>query len=325
MSESPGCRNCRSCRTRHRHYQKRWLGTLFVRSLPMSVARNKLSRSSLSRSYLSPPARSFVLFIHGDVGVCWCVCVWAVGVQLCAQPSQVGDARVQHGRGLARRGVHTTRARRVRRQPGKQRGMAGTPRPGMPQPLGPVENDLAAQTTRTSCKRRLRDSCSSVMLVPDRLPAKTLLYLIVEEQHLKQRADVQGTAVVPRQVDDDFGSGDNGEADQLAASLLPSPGEPLSMTAPPAPSDGNALHVREYMLLRPVHLARGSAHVAHGAIESSGLDGWRSDDCRWVGFVTPKDVLLLVDDDKQTRLAQTFLPDMFMRLGLQGRGECPTN
>ena len=30
-------------------------------------------------------------------------CMWAGGV-LCAQPSQVDDAHVQHGRGLARRG-----------------------------------------------------------------------------------------------------------------------------------------------------------------------------------------------------------------------------
>ena len=48
----------------------------FCALVPMSVARNKLSRSSLSRSYLSPPARSFVLFIHGDIGVCVvCVCM----------------------------------------------------------------------------------------------------------------------------------------------------------------------------------------------------------------------------------------------------------
>ncbi len=45
---------------------------------------------ALSLSYLSPPARSFVLFIHGGVGVCWCVCVWAGGT-MC--PAQSGRRR----------------------------------------------------------------------------------------------------------------------------------------------------------------------------------------------------------------------------------------
>ncbi len=82
--------------------------------------------------------------------------------------------------------------------------------------------------------------------------------------------------------------------------------------------------VREYMLLRAVHLVRGSAHATEMSMDgcrTDGLDGWRSDDGHHVGFFAPGEVLLLVDDDKQMRLAQAFLPDMFMRLGLQGRGE----
>ena len=96
------------------------------------------------------------------------------------------------------------------------------------------------------------------------------------------------------------------------------------MTAPRASSGGSSVRVREYMLLRAVHLVRGSAHATEMSMDgcrTDGLDGWRSDDGHHVGFFAPGEVLLLVDDDKQMRLAQAFLPDMFMRLGLQGRGE----
>ena len=73
--------------------------------VPMSVGSAQQAHAlvALSLSYLSPPARSFVLFIHGDNGCVCGVCVYGLGV-LCAQPSQVGDAHVRHGRGPARRG-----------------------------------------------------------------------------------------------------------------------------------------------------------------------------------------------------------------------------
>ena len=89
-----------------RDHQKRWLSTLLCARADVGSAQQALALVALSLFYLSPPARSFVLFIHGDIGVCRCVCMgWGAGLGvLCAQPSQVGDARVQHGRGLARRG-----------------------------------------------------------------------------------------------------------------------------------------------------------------------------------------------------------------------------
>ena len=84
-------------------HHKRWLSTLFACSDDVGIAQQALALVALSLSYLSPPARSFVLFIHGDIGCVCGVCVYGLGV-LCAQPSQVGDAHVRHGRGLARRG-----------------------------------------------------------------------------------------------------------------------------------------------------------------------------------------------------------------------------
>ena len=86
-----------------RDHQKRWLSTLLCARADVGSAQQALALVALSLSYLSPPARSFVLFIHGDIGCVCGVCVYGLGV-LCAQPSQVGDAHVRHGRGLARRG-----------------------------------------------------------------------------------------------------------------------------------------------------------------------------------------------------------------------------
>ena len=79
--------------------RKSVLGTLLC-ALPTSVAR----RSALALVALPlfnksrPPAP--VLRVRGGEQ---CMYVCGLGV-LRAQPSQVGDARVQHGRGLARRG-----------------------------------------------------------------------------------------------------------------------------------------------------------------------------------------------------------------------------
>ena len=55
------------------------------------------------KSYTDFSARHTSAITHGDIGFVCGVCVYGLGV-LCAQPSQVGDAHVRHGRGLARRG-----------------------------------------------------------------------------------------------------------------------------------------------------------------------------------------------------------------------------
>ena len=201
----------------------------------------------------------------------------------------------------------------------------------MPSSLWPTRDDLGPQTARLSSKRRSRDTPSVAALVTERLPAKTLLYHAVKEQQTKQCAGA-ALAAVSSGADGMAPSAVVGAADgafdeeqaQAAPSLLPGAGEPLTMTAPRASSGGSSVRVREYMLLRAVHLVRGSAHATEMSMDgcrTDGLDGWRSDDGHHVGFFAPGEVLLLVDDDKQTRLAQAFLPDMFMRLGLQGRGE----
>ena len=200
----------------------------------------------------------------------------------------------------------------------------------MPSSLWPMRDDLGPQTARVSSKRRSRDTPSVAALVTERLPAKTLLYHAVKEQQTKHCAGAALAAVssgadgmAPSAV---VGAADGAvdEEQAQAPSLLPGAGEPLTMTAPRASSGGSSVRVREYMLLRAVHLVRGSAHATEMSMDgcrTDGLDGWRSDDGHHVGFFAPGEVLLLVDDDKQTRLAQAFLPDMFMRLGLQGRGE----
>ncbi len=70
-----------------------------VEEPPSKESTNPLFEDDISNSYFWSDPKEMMPHITAEFGVC----VYGLGV-LCAQPSQVGDARVQHGRRLARRG-----------------------------------------------------------------------------------------------------------------------------------------------------------------------------------------------------------------------------
>ena len=90
------------------------------------------------------------------------------------------------------------------------------------------------------------------------------------------------------------------------------------------------VRVREYMLLRPISLARCRTAPSEEVLWQLGCDGWRDDasdarDAR-VRFASVAaadelaSLLQLVDDDKQVGRTQALLTDMFFRQQQQRRG-----
>lgn len=193
-------------------------------------------------------------------------------------------------------------------------------------PMSSAKASFSPPPRETVSKRRTRESeepCAP--LVTERLPAKTLLYqsmTVLDHSQDNQRrvatalVGVAAAASSDSSADDDP---DGADADSQPAKSRPAPtsGEPL-MLAPPSATRGG-LRVREYQLLRAVHLARGPVTATDASLESNGLDGWRSADGKQLALLDPTTLLQLVDDDKQARLVQAFLPDMFCRLGLSDR------
>ena len=159
---------------------------------------------------------------------------------------------------------------------------------------------MMAPLTSYSGKRRLWDDSSPAaapLLSIERIPAKTMLYRAV------RRGGDTGAA------GSDAG-GDHGRP-PVVAPRMPAPGEELSLRAP---ASSAAAQVCEYVLVRPILLARGgSAMPPDEALAQQCADGWRAADGVTVCLRDPESVLQLVDDDKMQGLTQAFLPDLFMR------------
>ena len=150
----------------------------------------------------------------------------------------------------------------------------------LPSPPPRAHGEPSASTVTSGSKRRFHDSSLAVgHPATERLPAKTMLYW-----------------ASPRCQP---------ASDGLH---LPASGEPL-MLQPPQPSAG--IRIREYMVTRPLVIGYGLLPPSDAAVAQHGVDGWRSADTGQVGLVAPEEVLRLVDDDKQPRLAQAFVTDMF--------------
>jgi hypothetical protein len=159
--------------------------------------------------------------------------------------------------------------------------------------------------TRASMSKRkaAADGPSFVSLPGERLPARTLLY-----------------CALPKQSAQD-GEADASDAPRRSARLLPLQELTLRMPRAPAPAGSRWC---EFALLRAASVARGGcAAPDEASLRAMGHDGWRCADGHRVRLIDPEAHLRLIDDDKQSGVAQALLTDMFTRM--QVRAPPPTS
>ena len=165
----------------------------------------------------------------------------------------------------------------------------------------------AARTTRDdqpmSKRKAAADGPSFVSLPGERLPARTLLY-----------------CALPKQSAQD-GEADASDAPRRSARLLPL--QELTLRVPRAPAPAGSRWC-EFALLRAASVARGGcAAPDEASLRAMGHDGWRCAEGHRVRLIDPEAHLRLIDDDKQSGVAQALLTDMFTRM--QVRAPPPTS
>ena len=138
------------------------------------------------------------------------------------------------------------------------------------------------------------DSPSAVALPGEKLPAKTLLY-----------------CALPKQPATD-GAAD--ASDAPCQSARPLSLQELTPRVPRAPAPAGSRWC-EFALVRAASVARGGSSTPDEAsLRAMGHDGWRSADGQRVRLIDPEAHLRLIDDDKQSGVAQALLTDMFTRM-----------
>ena len=153
---------------------------------------------------------------------------------------------------------------------------------------------LPAQRSNSMHKRKAATDSPSAALPGEKLPSKTLLYCVLPKR---------------------FGEGGAADAsDALCQSAWPLSLQELTLTVPRAPAPVGSRWC-EFALVRAASLARGGvAAPDEAALRAMGHDGWRSGDGHHVRLIDPEPHLRLIDDDKQSGVAQVLLTDMFTRL-----------
>ena len=143
-------------------------------------------------------------------------------------------------------------------------------------------------------KAAAADSPPVVSLPGEKLPAKTLLY-----------------CALPKQPATD-GAAD--ASDAPCQSARPLSLQELTPRVPRAPAPAGSRWC-EFALVRAASVARGGSSAPDEAsLRAMGHDGWRSADGQRVRLIDPEAHLRLIDDDKQSGVAQALLTDMFTRM-----------
>ena len=158
--------------------------------------------------------------------------------------------------------------------------------------------------------RRDDDARNAVEVVVEKLPARTLVYAVLPKTPPQPAEAASPQAASPTPAED---------AEPTLPSLEVPEGCEL-LLAPPPRGAPRGSRICEFSLLRAVKLARcaqaPSADALPPPLAEHGCDGWRwgtTDADARVVLLDPSALLRLVDDDKQSGLAQMTLTDMFTR------------
>ena len=158
--------------------------------------------------------------------------------------------------------------------------------------------------------RRDDDARNAVEVVVEKLPARTLVYAVLPKTPPQPAEAASPQPASPTPAED---------AEPTLPSLEVPEGCEL-LLAPPPRGAPRGSRICEFSLLRAVKLARctqaPSADALPPPLAEHGCDGWRwgtTDADARVVLLDPSALLRLVDDDKQSGLAQMTLTDMFTR------------
>ena len=158
-------------------------------------------------------------------------------------------------------------------------------------------------------KRGRRDDDAQLVVV-EKLPARTLVYAVLPKTPPQPAEAASPQAASPTPAED---------AEPTLPSLEVPEGCEL-LLAPPPRGAPRGSRICEFSLLRAVKLARcaqaPSADALPPPLAEHGCDGWRwgaTDADARVVLLDANALLRLVDDDKQSGLAQMTLTDMFTR------------
>ena len=158
--------------------------------------------------------------------------------------------------------------------------------------------------------RRDDDARNAVEVVVEKLPARTLVYAVLPKTPPQPAEAASPQAASPTPAED---------AEPTLPSLEVPEGCEL-LLAPPPRGAPRGSRICEFSLLRAVKLARcaqaPSADALPPPLAEHGCDGWRwgtTDADARVVLLDANALLRLVDDDKQSGLAQMTLTDMFTR------------
>ena len=166
--------------------------------------------------------------------------------------------------------------------------------------------------------RRDDDARNAVEVVVEKLPARTLVYAVLPKTQPQPAVLAQpqpAEAASPQPASPTPAE----DAEPTLPSLEVPEGCEL-LLAPPPRGAPRGSRICEFSLLRAVKLARcaqaPSADALPPPLAEHGCDGWRwgtTDADARVVLLDPSALLRLVDDDKQSGLAQMTLTDMFTR------------
>ena len=158
-------------------------------------------------------------------------------------------------------------------------------------------------------KRGRRDDDAHLVVV-EKLPARTLVYAVLPKAPPQPAEAASPQPASPTPAED---------AELTLPSLEVPEGCEL-LLAPPPRGAPRGSRICEFSLLRAVKLARcaqaPSADALPPPLAEHGCDGWRwgtTDADARVVLLDANALLRLVDDDKQSGLAQMTLTDMFTR------------
>ena len=158
-------------------------------------------------------------------------------------------------------------------------------------------------------KRGRRDDDAQLVVV-EKLPARTLVYAVLPKTPPQPAEAASPQPASPTPAED---------AEPTLPSLEVPEGCEL-LLAPPPRGAPRGSRICEFSLLRAVKLARcaqaPSADALPPPLAEHGCDGWRwgaTDADARVVLLDANALLRLVDDDKQSGLAQMTLTDMFTR------------
>ena len=158
--------------------------------------------------------------------------------------------------------------------------------------------------------RRDDDARNAVEVVVEKLPTRTLVYAVLPKTQPQPAEAASPQPASPTPAED---------AEPTLPSLEVPEGCEL-LLAPPPRGAPRGSRICEFSLLRAVKLARcaqaPSADALPPPLAEHGCDGWRwgtTDADARVVLLDANALLRLVDDDKQSGLAQMTLTDMFTR------------